>query len=196
MSWHKERTTTVAKALGAKRFIVVPLTSTVVGIVASLLLVWGEAGMRAFANWIPLLIGLLFAVAFLAYGFLEYANKLRLELKGITDLETCLDQLAVYLEEGNREILNATLKTTTDLPAWYEKNKQWQTKVEAFLEGKFGLRERNSFRHIVVLEYKLPDGLDKKHIQQRNILAWKLLTLKEIILRYNERSARWRAEGS
>jgi len=192
----KQHATTVTKALGAKRYVVVPLTSAVVGLVASLLLMLGEIGMSALANWIPLLVGLLFAVAFVAYGFLEYANKLRLELKGITDLEACLDQLAIYLEEGNREILNAALPTKADLPAWYERNKQWQTKVEAFLEEKFGLRERNSFRHIVVLEYKLGGGLEEKHIQQRNILAWKLLTLKDVILRYNERSARWRAESS
>ena len=39
-------------------------------------------------------------------------------------------------------------------------------------------------------------AMDEQHLKQRNILAWKLLTLKDIILRYNERSARRRAESS
>jgi hypothetical protein len=110
-------------------------------------------------------------------------------------LESFLDQLAIYLEDGNSRILNAEPSGKEELPRWHDENKNWQKKVEDYLEQNFGLRERNSFKHIVVLEYKLQGGIDSEHFKHRNILAWKLLAIKEIILRYSERAARWRAEN-
>ena len=57
--------------------------------------------------------------------------------------------------------------------------------LEEYLEKHFGVREKLMFRHIVLLKHELSDGYTPEHIHHRNILAWKLLTLKEIILRYS-----------
>jgi hypothetical protein len=96
-------------------------------------------GIPVFA-WGIGIAGLLFGL-----WMLEYATKKRLELKGIVDLESALDVLSEYLTEGNDHILNAKVSTDTELGSWLERQKQWQAKVESFLEISLALENAIPF---------------------------------------------------
>jgi hypothetical protein len=116
----------------------------------------------------------------------------RNELLDLTDYENCLDTLAEYLEEGNKGILNASVASDTDFGAWVGKKKAWMDKVEEFLEKNFGLQESKHFKHLVLLEWKIDRGYNEHHIKHKNIMAQKLLAIKEILLRHGERLSKWR----
>ena len=166
------------------------LISAVILGVSGLILLWlavpeGSFSFRVPWQLVPVVLSTVIIAVIYYLGTVNYASNKRLELRGVTNPKGILDRLSEYLEEGNSGILNATPTNPQEYAAWYESYRAWMKTVEEYLEKHFGVREKLMFRHIVLLKHELGDGYTPEHIHHRNILAWKLLTLKEIILRYS-----------
>ena len=157
------------------------LISAVILGVSGLILLWlavpeGSFSLRVPWQLVPVVLSTVIIAVIYYLGTVNYASNKRLELRGVTNLEGILDRLSEYLEEGNSGIVNATPTNPQEYAACMDEDR---------FEKHFGVREKLMFRHIVLLKHELGDGYTPEHIHHRNILAWKLLTLKEIILRYS-----------
>ena len=120
-------------------------------------------------SYFPAVAAAIVLASFYFYWVLSHSTRLRLKLRGIENLEAILDKLSEYLDEGNREIFNARVTNQVEFQEWRSRQKEWMTKVENYLESYFGLREKNSFKHIVVLEQRV-NGVSPEHKLHRNII--------------------------
>jgi len=91
---------------------------------------------------VPVIFSAAFILVIYYFGTVNYASNKRLELRGATNLEGVLDRLSEYLEEGNRDILNAKITSPQEYLAWHASYKAWMEKVEGYLEKHLGLREK------------------------------------------------------
>jgi len=176
------------------------LISAVILGVGGLFLLWlaapeGSLSLQVPWQLVPVIVSTAIVAVIYYIATVNYASDKRLELRGVTDVEGVLDRLSEHLEEGNSRILNGIVANPQEYADWQENYREWMKTVEDYLEKHFGLREKLTFRHIVVVEYKLGDGFTPEHRHYRNIVVWKLLTLKEIILRHSERVAKLRANS-
>lgn len=149
----KAHSESFAAAVGPRRYV---LPSMVVGIAAVVNYAAPRLGGLIDANgpfaYLPLAIGLAIAALLIIYWLLTYASELRAKLKGITEIEKALDDLSTHFDEGNNEIFNAFVASDEQFFEWDTRWKTWQKIVEEHLESNFGLRERNIFRNLVLVE--------------------------------------------
>jgi hypothetical protein len=84
----------------------------------------------------------------------------------------------------------------TDYGAWRVHWQQWYERVEQHLQSTLGLRERNIFSNIVLMQaLPLPQAFDAAHNHDLNILYRQLETIRDIITRHSERADQWRIRG-
>lgn len=106
-----------------------------------------------------------------------------------------MDILSEKFDHGNNNILNANLKNDQEYGAWKEKWRVWSADVEIYLEEEFGLREKNMFRNLVIVQTPDLGGINKDHAFDRRQVAQQLETIRAIIIRYSDLVQKWRAEN-
>jgi hypothetical protein len=154
MGWVKDRLSAFADGVGAKRFVLGAVFGFIVGAVDHIRAWIQGAGVTQSVGVPSWIFGLLVIVVLIAWWLLEYAVRLRRQLRGALDLENALDTLSTYFDEGNNKIFNAKISNPTEYGSWKVEWKQWYEKVERYLEETLGLRERNLFQNIVLFEPK------------------------------------------
>jgi hypothetical protein len=191
MDWAKDRLRTIKDVFGPRASLAAVATA-VFGLGGTLVLRYRGQDMSGWLDWIPAIFGFVGVLAIACWRLMDYATRLRLELRGVTDLENDLDVLSKYFDEANNAIFNGAVSSDEEYGLWKEKWIAWQERVEAHLESKFGLRERNIFRNRVLFKMvALPDsfgGLNGKHNFDRSILAAQLKSIRKIIIRHSDRA--------
>jgi hypothetical protein len=114
----------------------------------------------------------------------------------VTDYQKALDDLADMFDYGNGEIFNSKTVTVKTLPQWHTEWKNWQTKVEDHLEKNFGRRERLMFHNQVLVHTPLLPHVNDDHLLWRRILAQQLEVIRATIIRFSERTDKWRQKSS
>jgi hypothetical protein len=194
MGWLGERWSAFKDGVGPGR---VTLVTSVSAIAAGVLHI---ANVMHEPEWFPFPIPWVVAVAVVAIttvlSMIEYTVRLRRQLKGAVDLEDALDKLSKYFDEGNNQIFNARVTNQTDYGAWRVHWRQWFERVEQHLQSTLGLRERNIFSNIVLMQAsQLPQAFDAAHNHDLNVLYRQLETIRDIIIRLSERADQWRIHG-
>jgi hypothetical protein len=191
MGWAKERWTAFSEGVGARRFAVGAIFAAVVAAADHIKSALRHPGMIFnFPSWT---LGVFVLAIIVSWWLLEYAVKLRRQLKGAADLEAALDTLSKYFDEANNQIFNAPIKSETEYGAWKVQWRQWHEKVEQHLEGTLGLRERNLFKNIVLFpQVSIPHNFSAPHNFDLNILYRQLETIRDVIIRHSERADHWR----
>lgn len=102
MGWLEERWSAFKDGVGAGRVTLVASVSAIaVGLVHVANIVH-KPGIVPFP--IPWVIAVAIVAVSISWSMLEYAVKLRRQLKGAVDLEKALDTLSTYFDEGNNQI--------------------------------------------------------------------------------------------
>jgi hypothetical protein len=194
MGWFRERWSVIVDGVGARRFTIGAIFTAVVTLVVYLANALNEPAMVS--RFVPWLIAVVVLAILVAWWMVEYAVKLRRQLRGAVDLEQALDTLSRYFDEGNNQIFNASVKTATEYGTWKVLWKQWYEKVENHLESTLGLRERNLFRNIVLyMPVQIPQSFDSSHNADLNVLYQQLETIRGVVIRHSERADEWRIHG-
>jgi hypothetical protein len=194
MAWAKDRFSAFSEGVGARRFTIGAVFSTVVGAADHIKIALLGSGMvLGFPSWI---VGLLVLAILIASWLLEYTVKLRFQLKGAIDLEKALDLLSLYFDEGNNKIFNAPISNEAEYGAWKLQWTQWCDKIEGHLEQRFWLRERNLFKNIVLFQpVNIPHNFSVSHNFDLNILYRQLENIRDVIIRHSERADHWRVRA-
>ena len=80
---------------------------------------------------------------------------------------------------------------------WQGKWRDWQERVQKDLEAGFGLRERNLFRNLVLIQpLELKGSYNEAHNLERCAVAQQLESLKATIVRYSDLAAKRRTDGA
>ena len=80
---------------------------------------------------------------------------------------------------------------------WDARRDAWQEKVQEHLQSSFGLRERNLFRNLVLVQpLDLPGSYNAAHNRERSVVAQQLESLRATIVRYSDLAAKRRAESA
>ncbi len=117
-------------------------------------------------------------------------------LRDIRDYETATNELSVLFNEGNNTVLNPPVMADGEYAPWYARWVNWQNRVERHLEQHFGLREKNLFRNIVIVDTPELSGYSPQYIYQRRQVAKQLEILRDAIIRYSDRVQKWHAENT
>jgi hypothetical protein len=194
MGWFGDRISAFSDGIGPRRFAlgaVLVAVTTAVKYAASR---WLGPGMSL--DFPPWMAGALVLLLLIAWWMLEYAVRLRRQLRGAVNLETSLDTLSQYFDEGNSQLFNARITNAAEYGTWKAEWKQWDQKVKDHIETSLGLREKNLFSNIVLLaSVTLLHGFSASHSHDLNILYRQLETIRDIILRHSERADQWRIRG-
>jgi hypothetical protein len=194
MSWFRERWSVIVDGVGARRFTIGAIFTAVVTFVVYLANALNEPAMVS--RFVPWLIAVVVLAILVAWWMVEFAVKLRRQLRGAVDLEQALDTLSRYFDEGNNQIFNASVKNAMEYGTWKVLWKQWYEKVESHLESTLGLRERNLFKNIVLYSpVSIPQSFDASHNQDLNVLYRQLETIRDVVIRHSERADQWRIRG-
>lgn len=192
----KELAGTASAAMGHRRYALGSAGSFVAGIAGTAIIMLGWP-MTGGLQYVPALLGTAVAALLIIWWLLDYGATLRARVRGIENLEAALDELSTYFDEANAKIFNGRVTSDVELGQWQAQWHGWCDKVEKYLETKFGLRERNIFRNLVLVKpLQIPDSFNAQHNHQRCMVAQQLEKIREIIIRYSDLAAKRRAESA
>ena len=194
MGWLGERWSAFKDGVGPGRITLVASVSAIAAGLVHIANIVHEPELLPIP--IPWVVAFAFVCLSVAWSMVGYTVGLRRQLKGAVDLERALDTLSACFNEGNNQLFNATVKSQTDYGAWRVHWQQWYERVEQHLQSTLGLRERNIFSNIVLMQaLPLPQAFDAAHNHDLNILYRQLETIRDIITRHSERADQWRIRG-
>jgi hypothetical protein len=194
----KDLTATFSTAIGPRRYILPSLAIAIgtlldVGMLKFGILIDAD-GPFAFA---PFIAGVAIAAVMIIWWLLDYATTIRAEMSAIENIEEALDALSADFDEGNAKIFNGLVKSEADYRDWDAQRKAWHEKVQEHLQGRFGLRERNLFRNLVLVQpLELKGSYNAAHNHKRCMVAQQLESLKATIVRYSDLAAKRRADST
>lgn len=125
-------------------------------------------------------------------------TKQRDDLQNLRSYESEIDRLSIYFDEGNNRIFNARVTNDVEYGEWIANWKRWDAEASDYLERNFGLREKNLFKNLVIIE---PLGIsgsydnDVQHNHDRCMVAKQLESLRGTIVRHSERAEKWRVRS-
>jgi hypothetical protein len=179
MATLRELKATASAAMGHRRYALGSTASFVAGIAGSVIVMLGWP-MTGFLRYLPALVGTAVAALLTIWWLLDYGATLRTRVRGIENLEAALDELSTYFDEANAKIFNGRVTSDVELGRWQAEWHRWCDKVEKYLEAKFGLRERNIFRNLVLVKpLWIPDSFNAEHNHQRCMVAQQLEKIRE-----------------
>jgi hypothetical protein len=194
----KNLTATFSTAVGPRRYIL-PSFAIAVGTLL-------DVGMLKFGilldadgpfAYLPFVAGISIAAIMIIWWLLDYATKIRAEMGAIENIEQALDALSADFDEGNAKIFNGAVMSDTQYREWDAWRDAWQEKVQEHLQASFGLRERNLFRNLVLVQpLDLPGSYNAAHNHERCVVAQQLESLRATIVRYSDLAAKRRAESA
>ena len=130
------------------------------------------------------------------WWLLDYAACSRSELKGIVNIEEALDGLSTYFDEGT-QIFDTAITNDGQFRDWDARRTAWQENVQKHLQENFGLRERNMFRNVVLIQpLTIRGSHNDEHNHHRALIAHQLEKIRDAIIRYSDLAAKRRAEAS
>jgi hypothetical protein len=193
----KEMTAAFSTAVGHRRYLLPSLALATGAVLEVLMLRYGilidPDGPFAY---LPLMGGLLVALGLILWWLLDYAACSRSELKGIVNIEEALDSLSTYFDEGT-QIFDTPIKDEPKFRYWDARRTAWQEKVQKYLQENFGLRERNMFRNVLIIQQPTIQGsFNDEHNHHRALLAQQLEKIRDAIIRYSDLAAKRRAESA
>ena len=191
-------TATFSTAVGPRRYILPSLAIAIGTLLDVGMLKFGilidANGPFAFA---PFIAGVAIAALMIIWWLLDYATKIRAEMAVIENIEKALDDLSKDFDDGNTNIFNSLVKSDADYGVWEARRNAWQEKVEEHLRASFGLRERNLFRNLVLVQpLDLQGSYNAAHNQRRCMVAQQLESLKGTIVRYSDLAAKRRTDSA
>jgi hypothetical protein len=194
----KNLTATFSTAVGPRRYILPSLAIAIGTLLDVGMLKFGilidANGPFAFA---PFIAGVAIAALMIIWWLLDYATKIRAEMAVIENIEKALDDLSKDFDEGNTDIFNGLVKSDADYGVWEAQRKAWQERVQEHLRTSFGLRERNLFRNLVLVQpLNLQGSYNAAHNHKRCMVAQQLESLKGTIVRYSDLAAKRRADSA
>ena len=113
-------------------------------------------------------------------------------LRDIRDYETAINELFDLFDEGNNTVFHPPVMADGEYAPWYARWVNWQNRVERHLEQHFGLREKNLFRNLIIVDTPKLSGYSPQYIHQRQQVAKQLEILRDAIIRYSDRVQKWR----
>ena len=194
----KNLTATFSTAVGPRRYIL-PSLAIAIGTLLDLgMLKFGilidANGPFAFA---PFIAGVAIAAVMIIWWLLDYATRIRAEMGAIENIEQALDELSKDFDQGNAEIFNGLVRSDDDYRDWEDRLNAWHGKVQEHLRTSFGLREKNLFRNLVLVQpLDLPGSYNAAHNHKRCMVAQQLESLKGTIVRYSDLAAKRRADSA
>jgi hypothetical protein len=193
----KDLTATFSNAVGHRRYL---LPSMAIAIGALLDFVMLRFGILIDANgpfaYLPFAIGVAVAASLILWWLLDYAAGSRSELRGIVNVEEALDGLSTYFDEGTQSF-DAAITNDSQYRDWDARRADWHQKVQEHLQENFGLRERNVFRNVVLIQpLATPGSYNAEHNHKRSLIAQQLDKIRDAIIRYSDLAAKRRAESS
>lgn len=194
----KDLTATFSTAIGPRRYILPSLAVAIGTLLDVGMLKFGilldADGPFAFA---PFIAGVAIAALMIIWWLLDYATKIRFEMGVIENTEEALDALSADFDEGNAKIFNGLVKDEADLREWDAQRKAWHQKVQGHLESSFGLREKNLFRNLVLVQpLQIQGSYNEVHNLKRCMVAQQLESLKATIVRYSDLAAKRRTDSA
>lgn len=194
----KDLTATFSTAIGPRRYILPSLAVAIGTLLDVGMLKFGilldADGPFAFA---PFIAGVAIAALMIIWWLLDYATKIRFEMGVIENIEEALDALSADFDEGNAKIFNGLVKGEADLREWDAQRKAWHQKVQGHLESSFGLREKNLFRNLVLVQpLQIQGSYNEVHNLKRCMVAQQLESLKATIVRYSDLAAKRRTDSA
>jgi len=193
----KELKTVFSTAVGHRRYVLPSLTLAAGALLDFIMLRLGILidAEGPFA-YLPFAIGVAIAAAMIMWWLLDYAANGRSELKGIVAIEDALDDLSSYLDDGISRLFNAKVESDAAFVEWQRQRADWHEKVQQYLHVHFGLRERNIFRNVILVQHeRIPGSYNDQHNHKRCLLIQQLETIRETIIRYSDLAAKRRAES-
>jgi hypothetical protein len=194
----KNLTATFSTAVGPRRYIL-PSLAIAIGTLL-------DVGMLKFGilldadgpfAYLPFIAGVSIAAIMIIWWLVDYATKIRAEMGAIENIEQALDVLSADFDEGNANIFNGVVTTDSQYRDWDTLRKAWQEKIEKHLQSSFGLRERNLFRNLVLVQpLDLSGSYNATHNRERCVVAQQLESLRATIVRYSDLAAKRRAESA
>lgn len=150
--------------------------------------------------WGIILIATILIAQFLTYYDVrkerERATAQRDDLQDLRDYEDAINQLSAYFDDGNGKIFNARVTNDVEYGQWRADWQRWHDEVEDFLEKNFGLREKNLFKNLVLVERREIFGsYNGIHNFDRCMVAQQLESLRGTIVRHSERAEKWRVKS-
>jgi hypothetical protein len=194
----KDLTATFSTAVGPRRYILPSLAIAIgtlldVGMLKFGILIDSD-GPFAFA---PFIAGVSIAALMIIWWLLDYATTIRSEMGAIENIEQALDALSADFDKGNTKIFNGSVTNEAQHKEWQARWKAWEEKVQSDLETGFGLRERNLFRNLVLIQpLELKGSYNPAHNVERCVVAQQLESLKATIVRYSDLAAKRRTESA
>jgi hypothetical protein len=191
----KEITSTFSDAVGPRRYVLPSLALATGAFIDFFMLRYGLIDSESPYAFVPFMLGVLVAGILVIWWLLDYAADRSTELRGIVCIEEALDTLSTYFDEGS-ELFDATIKNDADYKAWETRRAAWQQAVQDHLQENFGLRERNLFRNVVLIQPLAIDGsFNQEHNRKRSLVAQQLEKIRDTIIRYSDLAAKRRAEN-
>ena len=194
----KDLTATFSTAVGPRRYILPSLAIAIGTLLDVGMLKFGilidANGPLAYA---PFIAGVAIAALMIIWWLLDYATTIRSEMGAIENIEQALDALSADFDEGNTKIFNGLLTNEAEHKNWQAKWKAWDERVQKDLETGFGLRERNLFRSLVLMQpLELKGSYNAAHNRDRCMVAQQLESLKATIVRYSDLAAKRRTDSA
>jgi hypothetical protein len=192
----KELTATLSSAVGHRRYL---LPSMALAIGALLDFVMLKFGLLIDPNgpfaFLPFAIGVAVAASLILWWLLGYAADSRSELRGIVNLEKALDGLSTYFDEGT-QIFEAAVTDDSQYADWDVRRLAWCERVQEHLLENFGLRERNLFRNVVLVQpLTIQGSYNVEHNRRRCLIVQQLDKIRDAIVRYSDLAAKRRADS-
>jgi hypothetical protein len=192
----KDITSTFSDAVGPRRYVLPSLALATGAFVDFFMLRYGLIDGDSPYAFVPFMLGVLVAGILVIWWSLDYAADRSTELRGIVCIEEALDTLSTYFDEGS-ELFDATITSNADYKTWDTRRAAWQQSVQDHLQENFGLRERNMFRNVVLIQPVSIDGsFNQEHNRKRSLVAQQLEKIRDTIIRYSDLAAKRRAENS
>lgn len=196
MATFKELTTTFSTAVGPRRYILPSLVLAIGAFLDFFLIRYGLLDAESPFAFLPFVLGVILAGVLVLWWLLDYAADSRSELKDIMNIEEALDGLSTYFDEGT-QIFDAAVTGDAQLHEWDTRRRAWQQAVQEHLQENFGLRERNMFRNVVLLQPHVIQGShNDEHNRKRALTAQQLEKIRDTIIRYSDLAAKRRADNT
>jgi hypothetical protein len=196
MATFKEIKATFGNAIGVRRYVLPSLALASGAFLDFFLIRYGFLDAdRPFA-FLPFVLGVIVAGLLVMWWLLNYAADTQSELRGTVNIEEALDSLSTYFDEGT-QIVEAGVTSDGQLKKWEARRTSWQQAVQKHLQENFGLRERNLFRNVVLLEpHAIQGSFNDEHNRKRSLVAQQLEKISDTIIRYSDLAAKRRAENA